>query len=1283
MARISTYKKDKNIYKLDLLAGTSYEGLDARGSRIYKTRSYKIEDLANYFSMVFDPEKVSLNLHSFSANFGVFDENWNLISMSQAFADQVLQVTASERYANALFVTNLATSVGTFDDDGNLLSLSEAFANQVLSTTSSDKFATSEFATNLATSFGTYNADGSIATFSESFADQVLSTANTSEFAQAQFVSNLASSLGTTDTEGNLTVSEAFANQVLNTETTTSYAESSFVTNLASSIGATDENGNILSLSEAFANSVLNTETTTDYASSQSVNTLTAQFGTYDPVTDTFTFSSDATYFEQVKNYADVDSATASKLTNLNSTLSILDDDGEALYTNAEYLSNINTYVDTNSASAKIARGLNTEFGITDDDGNIVKTKSEFDEEVSQYVDANSATASKITNLNATLDILNEDGTIKKTSADFLSDIRADVDANSATASKAESLRVEIEGQDGTGGLTASVTQTQQAVAAKPDIFRQTTAPSTDNPLNSVWYDTDDSNKPYILIGDPKTWTETTDERVGEIINNVSASYGLEVDANGNIASMKLLADGTSGSSIVFNADTFKVYNGSTSETPFEVVGGVVKIKSANIGSVSFGSLSDVPDTFITTVIYATDANGTSPSTTKGTRNFVAFYNSASEWNDGDTLPSGLTFTQIRGDDGADGADGAQGPIGPAGQDGVDGINGTNGVDGTDGVPGVDGDSANVVVSNATTAQCPNGGKVYEFYVGTTLIDTQIVCNGVNGADGTDGVNGTNGADGADGAAGIRITTGIIWYNLGSSTAPATPSSSGITFNFNNGTFSSLPTNWSVEPPQMEAGTASNKYWTSRYQVIESSSGSGSGTPSFFTPIRAFAFDQVVTFSSLGTAGSTTIDGGNITTGFIRSNNWDAPDAGETFADAGTALYLNSGAIISKNFLIDSSGNSKFKGDITLFDGATEKVSIKPTTVSLTTDTASITHSTMTDASGSYNAGGFNGEATGGFSKTSSTVTSGNFTIEPGSVTIAIPYPGTESIAGYNRWSAVGVGFDYVNWETEQVLNVTLQTSTGTNVSSTSVQVFYHKDTSNQTSDATSFYYHPQIPNGVGVAVFSGLAAGDYRIRVSYTRRCITYQRYDSGYSTQITNTYALYGSASYFGTIQTVSAEEKISIGTNGMIATSPGGFAKVGQVAGNYSGHFLGDFKVDGVIEASAIDLSSDERLKMDIHDISDPLTTITNLNPKTFKWNKSKIDTWGNINDSSMGFIAQEVEVVLPDLVRRTQSNEFEDGVMSLDYTAFIALNTAAVKKLLEKIEQLESRIAELET
>lgn len=275
---------------------------------------------------------------------------------------------------------------------------------------------------------------------------------------------------------------------------------------------------------------------------------------------------------------------------------------------------------------------------------------------------------------------------------------------------------------------------------------------------------------------------------------------------------------------------------------------------------------------------------------------------------------SDYTWVLFKGADGQDGADGYT-PV--KGVDYFDGLDGTNGVDGTDGSPGVDGDSANVVVTNATSAQCPNGGKVYEFYVGTTLIDTQIVCNGVDGVDGQDGTNGTNGTNGTDGDDGLRIVTGLLYYQSGSSTPPSTPSETGITYNFDNGTFSSMPTGWGLDTPEMAAGTASNKYWTSRYQVIESLPGSNSGTPSFFTPIQSFAFNQVVTFSSLGSSGTTVIDGSRITTGFIRSGNWDAPDAGETFADAGTAIYLNTGAIISKGFVIDDSGNAFFKGDIT------------------------------------------------------------------------------------------------------------------------------------------------------------------------------------------------------------------------------------------------------------------------------------------------------------------------------------------------------------------------------
>jgi len=190
MARLSSYQQDGSLSSEDRLVGSSYEGPGQNGP-IYKTRTYKLSELAAYFGGVLSDgsgnvvdivelsQTVTDNTNAIatanqsittitneqlaqstfqtnlSSTFGTFDENGNLTSLSQAFADQVLQTTASDRYANAQFVTNLAASTGTYDANGNLITMAEAFANQVLSATTSDRFATSTFATNLAASFGT------------------------------------------------------------------------------------------------------------------------------------------------------------------------------------------------------------------------------------------------------------------------------------------------------------------------------------------------------------------------------------------------------------------------------------------------------------------------------------------------------------------------------------------------------------------------------------------------------------------------------------------------------------------------------------------------------------------------------------------------------------------------------------------------------------------------------------------------------------------------------------------------------------------------------------------------------------------------------------------------------------------------------------------------------------------------------------------------------------------------------------------------------------------------
>jgi hypothetical protein len=112
----------------------------------------------------------------------------------------------------------------------------------------------------------------------------------------------------------------------------------------------------------------------------------------------------------------------------------------------------------------------------------------------------------------------------------------------------------------------------------------------------------------------------------------------------------------------------------------------------------------------------------------------------------------------------------------------------------------------------------------------------------------------------------------------------------------------------------MYAGTASNQYWTVAYTAIETSAGSGYGTVTFASSaIRAFAFNQVVTFNSLSTSGSTTINGDNITTGQIQSANYGSVSG--NYSTAGSIINLTNGNIYTPNFSVIG-GTARFKGDL-------------------------------------------------------------------------------------------------------------------------------------------------------------------------------------------------------------------------------------------------------------------------------------------------------------------------------------------------------------------------------
>ena len=196
------------------------------------------------------------------------------------------------------------------------------------------------------------------------------------------------------------------------------------------------------------------------------------------------------------------------------------------------------------------------------------------------------------------------------------------------------------------------------------------------------------------------------------------------------------------------------------------------------------------------------------------------------------------------------------------------------------------------------------------------------------------GAQGNNGNAGADGR---RTATGMVFYQLTSTSAPTTPTAASYTFSTN--LFGTLTTNWGVGAPTYTAGNT-NKYWYSTFTAIETTAGGGTAVPTFSAPVQAINFTGLVTFTStnnitdgvntsnivepgsvtnhIGGANVTTIEGGKVSTGVITSTGYTLTGsdtlASGSFTGGGTIFNLNNGSLRSKNFYIASNGDAVFKG---------------------------------------------------------------------------------------------------------------------------------------------------------------------------------------------------------------------------------------------------------------------------------------------------------------------------------------------------------------------------------
>ena len=114
-------------------------------------------------------------------------------------------------------------------------------------------------------------------------------------------------------------------------------------------------------------------------------------------------------------------------------------------------------------------------------------------------------------------------------------------------------------------------------------------------------------------------------------------------------------------------------------------------------------------------------------------------------------------------------------------------------------------------------------------------------------------------------------------------------------------------------------------------------------------------------------------------------------------------------------------------------------------------------------------------------------------------------------------------------------------------------------------------------------------------------------------------------------------------------------------------------GDLHLDGDVIAFSTTIS-DQRLKDDVQTIDNALDKIESLRGVTYTWNKG-----GRKGQKDIGLIAQEVEKVLPEIVREKQMTLLDgETYKTVDYEKLVGVLIESVKELSAKVKELENKL-----
>lgn len=122
------------------------------------------------------------------------------------------------------------------------------------------------------------------------------------------------------------------------------------------------------------------------------------------------------------------------------------------------------------------------------------------------------------------------------------------------------------------------------------------------------------------------------------------------------------------------------------------------------------------------------------------------------------------------------------------------------------------------------------------------------------------------------------------------------------------------------------------------------------------------------------------------------------------------------------------------------------------------------------------------------------------------------------------------------------------------------------------------------------------------------------------------------------------------------------------IGTTGPSYKLHVVGRLKTDGITE------SSDIRLKKDIYTLTDALKKVQKLRGVSYQW--KEIEGRRYIKGKQIGFIAQEVEEIIPELV-----DTDNEGFKSIQYSHLVPLLVESIKALSLELDKKDKILNDL--